>query len=406
MAISNTNNDTAPASPTRSTAKPSRKRPPGVPGTNVHSSSAGISVYNALLDLKPPPPGAAIGSRHLPWLRLTDWEIMKLRQKYKKSAKWKPSDGMVKREIEARGRGPMEFSLARSDHLENAKPFVDEDGLGLREWRTRVGLPFATSADAEEVRLSKGIKRKRGPKEAHDSKRQRTVLKSWSPKAVLMDGQESLHSRHKNSHEGSALRLVRSKTSSIARKDFSWDAHGRHEASNNTGPTEKHQAPASNSRSSDGSGRLSDPSSANILRPPVAQASPDCADQDCSSPSTQQSSSTPFSKISSPVTSNHSNATSPTTRTSISQDPDDSESIQKEEDKLRKACSYFVSRIPKAEPPPPWFVLRKEFQGVEFKCRDYNVWEEKKKKLNPPEPSKSGFKHQRLADAIKHGKFS
>lgn len=81
----------------------SRKRPQGAPGTNAHSASAGISVHNALLNLGPPPPDARVRSKHLPWLRLTDQEMMSLRKRMKKNAKWRPSDEMTIRSTDIAG---------------------------------------------------------------------------------------------------------------------------------------------------------------------------------------------------------------------------------------------------------------------------------------------------------------
>lgn len=84
---------------------PRAPRPPGVMGTNVHSAVAGISTSNALAQLKPPPPDAQPGSIDAPWLKLTAWELAKLRKRMKKNAVWSPSDTMIARELKTLGRG-------------------------------------------------------------------------------------------------------------------------------------------------------------------------------------------------------------------------------------------------------------------------------------------------------------
>lgn len=129
-AAASDNNDsdmTSHSTPEGEPMKRSRKRSPGTPGTNVHSACAGISVHNALLKLGTPPPDARIGSKHLPWLRLSEWEIMNLRKKMKKNAKWHPSDDMVRRELVAAGRGPRNYAMARDRHLQHGATFIDED---------------------------------------------------------------------------------------------------------------------------------------------------------------------------------------------------------------------------------------------------------------------------------------
>ncbi|TVY56616.1 hypothetical protein LSUE1_G009280, partial [Lachnellula suecica] len=98
---------------------PRENRPPGF-GTNVHSQVAGISTSNALRLLAPPPEDAIAGSKDLPWLALSDYELGVLRKKMKKNAVWVPSDTMIKRELKERGRG-MEAYLT-------AKRYAEERG--------------------------------------------------------------------------------------------------------------------------------------------------------------------------------------------------------------------------------------------------------------------------------------
>ena len=98
-------------------------------GTNVHSSVAGISVHNALMNLAPPPSDALPGSKDAPWLRLTDWEMMNLRKRMKKNAKWRPSESMVKLELINAGRGPHNYWEAKQDAEARGLPFLDVDNI-------------------------------------------------------------------------------------------------------------------------------------------------------------------------------------------------------------------------------------------------------------------------------------
>jgi len=102
---------------------PRENRPPGF-GTNVHSQVAGISTSNALRLLAPPPEDAVPGSKDLPWLALSDYELGVLRKKMKKNAVWVPSDTMIKRELKERGRG-MEAYLAAKHAAEEKGETID-----------------------------------------------------------------------------------------------------------------------------------------------------------------------------------------------------------------------------------------------------------------------------------------
>ena len=67
--------------------KGQKNRPaPRQPGGSVpRATPAGLeaSTSHALATLEPPPDDAQPGSEHMPWLRLTDWEMARLRKKMK-----------------------------------------------------------------------------------------------------------------------------------------------------------------------------------------------------------------------------------------------------------------------------------------------------------------------------------
>ena len=104
-------------------------RTPKSRGTNVHSSLAGISVTNAILQQESPPPNAPIGSRHHPWLRLTGYELLTLRKRMKKNAIWKPSETMVAAELMDLGRGLSNYLEAKKKADAEGKEVVDDDDI-------------------------------------------------------------------------------------------------------------------------------------------------------------------------------------------------------------------------------------------------------------------------------------
>ena len=130
-------------------------------GTNVHSSmGGGVSVHNALMSLEPPPPDAKPGSKHAPWLRLTDWEMMMLRKRMKKNAKWRPSESMVKVELIGFGRGPHNYWEAKKKAEAEGVEFLDVDNIAAadpdkpRAWG-EVGLTAPSSS--EDIPRNKGM---------------------------------------------------------------------------------------------------------------------------------------------------------------------------------------------------------------------------------------------------------
>jgi hypothetical protein len=139
---------------------PRAPRPPGVMGTNVHSAVAGISTSNALAALVPPPPDAVLGSEDLPWLKLTEWELAKLRKRMKKNAIWNPSDTMIARELKILGRGIEAYRAeknkaeAAGETFEPLLPSRVDDGSG-----NKVVAVGAISIDSADLELSnRGMK--------------------------------------------------------------------------------------------------------------------------------------------------------------------------------------------------------------------------------------------------------
>lgn len=110
---------------------PKRQKTPRQPGmgTNAHSAVAGISTSNALALLKPPPEDAKMGSEDLPWLRLTEWEMTKLRKKMKKNAVWQPSDIMIHRELDKSGRGWEGYRAAKAKAEAAGEEVIDCDDI-------------------------------------------------------------------------------------------------------------------------------------------------------------------------------------------------------------------------------------------------------------------------------------
>lgn len=133
-----------------------KARIPGM-GTNVHSAVAGISTSNALALLTPPPADVVPGTRHAPWLRLTDWEMAKLRKQMKKNAMWTPSQTMVERELSVRHRGEANKRKAMAEAAEKGVPFIDED-----QETSAAAAPATASAGEDVVSTPTDVKPKEG----------------------------------------------------------------------------------------------------------------------------------------------------------------------------------------------------------------------------------------------------
>lgn len=106
---------------------PKPARPPKKEKHRRQSSGAGVSTSNALALLKPPPPDAKVGSSDMPWMRLTEWEMTKLRKKMKKNAVWQPSEVMIQRELALSGRGWEAYRAAKIAAEETGAEFIDCD---------------------------------------------------------------------------------------------------------------------------------------------------------------------------------------------------------------------------------------------------------------------------------------
>ncbi|KAJ6115519.1 hypothetical protein N7523_005936 [Penicillium sp. IBT 18751x] len=131
---------------------PKPARPPKKDKTRRPSSGVTVSTSNALALLKPPPADAKVGSEHLPWIRLTEWEMTKLRKKMKKNAVWQPSEVMVWRELALSGRGWDAYKEAKALAEQNGTEFIDCDNLE-KTHRGEMG------GDLEETKISnRGMK--------------------------------------------------------------------------------------------------------------------------------------------------------------------------------------------------------------------------------------------------------
>jgi hypothetical protein len=109
--------------------KPARVRVPGQMGTNVHSQVAGISTSNALAMLTPPPADAKPGSKHMPWFKLTEYEMAYLRKHMKKNAVWTPSETMIRRFLKEHFRGPEFYEKAKAEADAKGEELLDEDPM-------------------------------------------------------------------------------------------------------------------------------------------------------------------------------------------------------------------------------------------------------------------------------------
>lgn len=117
-----------------------RARAPGVAGTNVHSSIAGISTSNALAKLTPPPVDARPGTKWAPWMKLTEYEMAVLRKAMKKNAVWTPSLTMVNRELERKHRTKGDYLREKARCEAAGEDMLDEEPETLLQIATAQGV--------------------------------------------------------------------------------------------------------------------------------------------------------------------------------------------------------------------------------------------------------------------------
>ncbi|KAI9785066.1 MAG: hypothetical protein M1816_000536 [Peltula sp. TS41687] len=148
--------------------KAPKLKAPKVPGgqnaaqTNTRSVPVGISTSSALAMLKPPPENALPGSEHAPWLKLTQWEMARLRKRMKKNAVWLPSETMIRRELAELGRGPENYHAAKARSEATGEPFVDACNIANADPGKKTLAEGEISVDSlgkEEIQLSnRGMK--------------------------------------------------------------------------------------------------------------------------------------------------------------------------------------------------------------------------------------------------------
>ncbi|THC96098.1 hypothetical protein EYZ11_004420 [Aspergillus tanneri] len=178
--------------------------------------STALSTSNALALLKPPPDDAKPGSEDMPWLRLTEWEMTKLRKKMKKNAVWQPSEVMIHRELALRGRGWEAYRAAKAKSEAEGTEFVDCDDImntyipGQLTKRTEgmTGLEgtFETKLSNRGMKLNEAKKLKRenqareqaaaaaaaaAAEAAQTGKRRTQRTSPLSSKDVLVDSQDT-----------------------------------------------------------------------------------------------------------------------------------------------------------------------------------------------------------------------
>lgn len=153
--------ETEPGSPTRATSSKPWKRPgspklkklkiPKLPRTPRETTGP----YKMPT---PPPEDAKIGGEYRPWIRLTDWEMWKLRKKMKKNINWEPSEIMIQRELAEKGRGWDNYYKAKAEALAKGTEFADVDNLDKsRENGELVRKGETPTVDAAAVR-NRGMK--------------------------------------------------------------------------------------------------------------------------------------------------------------------------------------------------------------------------------------------------------
>lgn len=148
-----------------------RSRAPGVAGTNVHSSIAGISTSNALAKLTPPPADARPGSKWAPWMKLTEYEMAVLRKQMKKNAVWTPSLTMVNRELERKHRTKGDYEREKARCEAAGEELLDEEPETLLQIATAQGVDdpaLTATANAADGLTAPGGAEPHAPAPARD----------------------------------------------------------------------------------------------------------------------------------------------------------------------------------------------------------------------------------------------
>ena len=198
-------------------------RPPRQPGmgTNVHSQVAGISTSNALSLLPAPPADAKVGSEHAPWMRLTEYEMAKLRKRMKKNAIWTPSETMIRRELADAGRGPENYRHQRAEATEKGEEFVDVDNIA----EAVPGKPLAPGEiSADSLGAAESNLSNRGMKlnEAKKLKREAMLAASAEEMKAAANRVADIGSNFKELFSKPTGLLLSPATTRIVSKDKSW----------------------------------------------------------------------------------------------------------------------------------------------------------------------------------------
>lgn len=124
--------------------------------------------------LEPPPEDAVIGGEYRPWLRLTEWEMARLRKKMKKNIVWQPSDVMIQRELALGSRGWEGYLAAKQKAEEEGTEFVDCDDI-MNTYSPSVpafkgaGMPPQLRNEENKTVLNRGMKLNEAKKQKRES---------------------------------------------------------------------------------------------------------------------------------------------------------------------------------------------------------------------------------------------
>lgn len=100
-----------------------------VPNVDHRPSVTEIVTMSNALTVLGSPEDAKLGSKDMPWLRLTEREITELCGKLKQTAEWHPSEDLINKELALRGRGLEAYKTAKARADAKGAEFVDCDGV-------------------------------------------------------------------------------------------------------------------------------------------------------------------------------------------------------------------------------------------------------------------------------------